>query len=117
MLLRNHRAAGALFFFQRDAQLLTAQKLVDNSHGFDREPLPLNMALILANLRLSGKAPISRGSKKIDAKGKAIRDEASLRKRDGITPVRLFLSLAIAFVTSPGVTFLNLNSFCSFRHF
>ena len=35
------------------------------------------MALILANLRLSGKTPISRDSEKIDAKGKAIRDEAS----------------------------------------
>ena len=61
-------------------QLLTAQKLVDKWSGFDREPLPLNMALILANLRLSGKAPISRDLGKIDAKGKAIRDEASLRK-------------------------------------
>ena len=66
---------------------------------------------MLANLRLSGKTPVSRDSDKIDAKGKAIRDEASLRKRDGITPARLFLSLAIAFVTSPGVTFLNLNIF------
>ena len=47
------------------------------------------MALILANLRLSGKAPISRDSEKIDEKGKAIRDEASLRTRDGITPARL----------------------------
>ena len=69
------------------------------------------MALIPANLRLSGKAPISRDLEKIGAKGKAIRDEASLRKRDGITPARLFLSLAIAFVTSPGITFLNLNIF------
>ena len=43
------------------------------------------MALILADLRLSGKAPISRDSEKIDTKGKAICDEASLRKRDRIT--------------------------------
>ena len=69
------------------------------------------MALILANLRLSGKASISRDSEKIDAREKAIRDETSLRKRHGITPARLFLSLATAFVTSPGVTFLNLNIF------
>ena len=69
------------------------------------------MALVLANLRLLGKTPISRDSEKIDAKGKAIRNEASLRKRDGITPARLLLSLAIAFVTSPDVTFLNFNIF------
>ena len=69
------------------------------------------MTLIPANLRLSGIATISRDLEKIGAKGKAISDEASLRKRDGITSARLFLSLAIAFVTSPGVTFLNLNIF------
>ena len=69
------------------------------------------MALILANLRLSGKSLISRDSEKIDVKGKAIRDQVSLRKRDGIIPARLFLSLGIGFVTSRGVTFLNLNIF------
>ena len=67
------------------------------------------MALILANLRLSRKTPVSRDSEKIDAKGKAIRDEASLGKLDGITPARLFLNLAIAFVTSPGDPLWNLT--------
>ena len=57
-------------------------------HFFQKSALgysTLLLALILANLRLSGKTSISRDLEKIDAKGKAIRDEASLRKRDGIT--------------------------------